>query len=156
MKRSSYQNVALGAAIAFVAAAICLFGSPAASAMGTATIQQRNGHTDVYHDVVIKVIHNALYMTSADGRGTLVINRAACSYQGELLVCFATGATLVQSGQTSSLDFQRGTLYVNSTNDDQQLSLSTTKVPAHGILLSFSTKIGTYVSLSGTIDKVVK
>jgi len=154
MTASSYRAALI--ALLSMIAAVCAFGPSTARAMGTMTIQQSNGVTNVYRDVVIKVIHNALYMTSADGKGTLVINRAACSYQGDLMVCFATGATLVQAGQTSSLDFKHGTLYVNSTDDAQQLALSTAKVPAHGILLSFSTKIGTYVSLTGTIDKVVK
>jgi hypothetical protein len=128
----------------------------AAGATGTVTIAQTDGTTDVYHDVLIKVIHNALYMTTADGKGTLVINRAACSYQGQLMICFATGATLVQAGATRPLDFTTGTLYINSTDDPQQLALSSTKVPAHSILLSFTTERGTYVSLNGRIDKVVK
>jgi hypothetical protein len=139
-----------------VSLAVCAFGTTAARAAGTVTIVQADGHTDVYHDVVIKVIHSALFMTSADGKGTLVINRAACSYQGELMVCLPTGATLVQAGQTSSLDFKKGTIYVNSTDDPQQLALSTAKVAPHSIVLSFTTKRGTYVSLSGRIDKVVK
>ncbi|MGA2760518.1 MAG: hypothetical protein ABSF08_09395, partial [Candidatus Cybelea sp.] len=85
-----------------------------------------------------------------------VISRAACSHQGEVLVCLATNATLVQSGMTSPLDFQRGTVYVNNTDSPQQLVLSTTKVPAHGILVSLTTKIGTYIGLTGRIDKVVQ
>jgi hypothetical protein len=133
--------------------AIAVFGIGSASAKGTVTIAQADGHTDVYRDVVIKVIHGALYMTSADGRGTLVITRAACSYQAQLMVCIATNATLVQAGKTSPLDFSTGTLYLNATDAPQPLALSSAKVPAHGILLSFTTKRGTYVSLSGRIDR---
>jgi hypothetical protein len=147
-------TVAFATALTFGIA--CLLGTPAARATGTILIQQADGQTNLYHDVVIKVIHNALYMTSSDGRGTLVINRAACSYQGQLMACLPTSATLVQSGQTSPLDFKQGTLYVNSTDDPQPLSASTQKVDAHGIVLSFTTKRGTYVNLSGRIDKVVK
>ena len=132
------------------------FGASPAGAAGTVLIRQSSGQTNVYHGVAIKVIRNVLYMTTSDGKGTLVISRAACSYQGELMICFATGATLVQAGKTSAIDFRRGTLYVNSTDDPQQMALSTTKVPPHSILLSFSTDRGTYVSLSGRIDKVVK
>ena len=127
-----------------------------AQATGTITIVQADGHTNVYDDVAIKVIHNALYMTSADGKGTLVINRAACSYQGNVMVCFVTSATLVQSGATSPLDFKNGTLYVNLTDDAQSLVMSTMKVAPHSVLLSFTTKKGTYVSLTGRLDKVVK
>lgn len=133
-----------------------LVGPQAARADGTVLIQQSNGHRDTYDDVVIKVIHSALYLTSADGHGTIVINRAACSYQGQLMVCLPTSAALVQSGKTSALDFKSGTLYLNDTDDAQQLSMSTAKVPPHGILLSFTTQRGTYVNLSGRIDKVVK
>jgi hypothetical protein len=127
-----------------------------ARATGTITIVQDDGHSNVYDDVEIKVIHNALYMTSADGKGTLVINRAACSYQGKVMVCFVTSATLVQSGKTSPLDFKTGTLYVNLTDDPQSLVMSTMKVAPHSVLLSFTTKKGTYVSLTGRLDKVVK
>jgi hypothetical protein len=127
-----------------------------ARAMGTVTIQQANGTRSTYHDAVIKIIHNALYVTSADGKGTLVINRAACAYQGAVLVCFVTSATLVQAGKTSPLDFRNGTVYVNMTNDPQTLTRSTMKVPAKGIVSSFTTVRGTYVNLVGSIDKVVK
>ena len=155
MKSYSYQAGMAALAIVLTAAAFAFDPVPA-GATGTVTIQQANGATNVYDDVVIKVIHSALYATSADGKGTLVINRAACFYQGALMVCLPTSATLVQSGQTSPLDFRKGTIYVNSTDDPQQLALSTTKVAPHSILLSFTTKRGTYVSLVGRIDKVVK
>lgn len=127
-----------------------------AGARGTATIVQADGHTDVYRDVNISVIRGVLYVTTADGTGTMVINRAACSYQGQLMVCFATHAALIQSGETSPLDFKSGTLYANDTDDYLPLALSTTKVPPHSILLSFTTKRGTSISVSGRFDKVVK
>jgi hypothetical protein len=128
----------------------------AAGATGTMTIVQANGHTNIYDDVEIKVVHGALYMTSADAKGTIVIDRAACSYQGKLMVCLATGATLIQAGETSPLDFKHGTVYLNDTDDYQSLVLSTTKVAPHSLLVSFTTKRGTYLSLNGRIDKVVK
>ena len=127
----------------------------AAGATGTVTIVQPNGNSNVYNNVEIKIIHSALYITSADGKGTMVVNKAACSYQDKLMVCFATNATLVQSGKTSPLDFKRGTIYLNDTDDFQPLVLSTEKVPPHSVLISFTTKRGTSVSLSGRIDKVV-
>jgi hypothetical protein len=156
MKSSFFRpRLAVLAAILAIAG-VCAVGPVPALAGGTMTIVQPDGTQNVYHDVMIKVIHSALYITSADGKGTLVINRAACSYQGELMVCFATHATLVQSGAVSPLDFKQGTLYVNTSGDWQQLSLSTAKVAPHGIMLSFTTKRGTYISLTGTFDKVVK
>ena len=153
VSQSGFGAVAFAAAAALTA---CLFATAAARAEGTLTIQQSGGEKNVYHNVAIKVLHSALYVTSEDGKGTLVINRAACAYQGKLMVCLPTSAALVQSGKTSALDFQKGTVYLNSTDDAQQLSASTTKVAPHSIVLSFTTQRGTYVSLTGQIDKVVK
>ena len=127
-----------------------------AGARGTATIVQANGDTNVYDDVKIKVLNGALYMTTADGTGTMIINRAACSHQGKLMVCFATNAILVQNGKTSPLDFKSGTIYANDTDDFQPLVMSSQKVPPHSIMLSMTTKRGTYVSLSGRVDQTIK
>ncbi|HVR47342.1 MAG TPA: hypothetical protein VMT95_12005 [Candidatus Binatia bacterium] len=153
MKLSFFGSAA--AATLALASATGLTAAPA-QAMGTVTIQQPNGARNTYHDAVIKVIHNALFITSADGKGTLVINRAACAYQGAVLVCFVTSATLVQAGKTSPLDFRNGTVYVNMTDQPQALARSTMKVPAKGIVSSFTTARGTYVNMIGSIDKVVK
>ena len=138
-----------------VTAAICCAATPV-RAGGTVTIQQADGTTNSYDDVTINIIHSALYLTSADGKGTLVINRAACAYQGELLVCLPTSATLIQSGATNAIKLTTGTIYLNLTDDPQQLALSSAKVAPHSILLSLTTKRGTYVTLSGRIDKTVK
>jgi hypothetical protein len=135
----------------------CLVLSTAiAGATGTVTIVQANGHTDVYRSAEIKVIHGALYVTTQDGKGTIVVNRAACSYQGKVMVCFATGATLVQSGETSPLDFKRGTAYLNNTGDYQSLAMTSTKLAPHSVLISFTTDRGTLLTVDGRIDKVVK
>ncbi len=99
------------AAVALALATQAALTSAPAPAMGTVTIQQPTAR-NTYHNVEIKIIHNALFVTSADGRGTLVINRAACAYQGAVLVCFVTSATLVQAGKTTPLDFRNGTVYV--------------------------------------------
>jgi hypothetical protein len=132
------------------------WGAPAARATGTVRIQQSDGSVNTYDDVGIKIIHEALYVTSADGKGTLVINRAACGYQQQILVCLPTTVTLVQAGSVKKLDLKTGTLYLNLTGSDQPLVLSTTKIPPHGLLFTFSTDVGTYVTLSGTVDKVTK
>src|SRR5277367_6321986 len=79
----------------------CALVPAPAGATGTATVRQSDGRVNVYQNVQLKVIHNALFVTTADGEGTLVIYRAACSYQGDLMVCFVTSATLVQAGKTS-------------------------------------------------------
>jgi hypothetical protein len=128
----------------------------AARAEGTARIQQADGTVNVYEDVKIQIIHNTLAMTTADGKGTLMIYRAACAYQGDIYVCLPTGATLVQGGSVNPINITRGTVYANLTGEMQQLSLSTMRLPAHSIMMALRTKRGTYVTLSGTIDKVKK
>jgi hypothetical protein len=152
----SYSDRLKAAAGSLAIVALMALGAAPAGAAGTILIVQNDGNSDKYEGVQIKIIHDSLYITSEDGKGTIVISRAACSFQGKLLVCLARGGALVQSGTTKPLDLQLGTLYLNTTDDPQQLVLSTTKVPPHGVLLSFTTDIGTYVSLTGRIDKVVK
>jgi hypothetical protein len=134
----------------------CLLTAAPASAIGTITIRQSDGDVNVYKDVEIKVIHGALYLTSDDGNGTIIVNRAACSYQGKVLVCFATGAALVQEGEASALDLKTGTVYLNSTGDAQPLVLSSAKLPGHSIMLLLSTNLGTYITVHGRIDEVVQ
>ena len=155
MKSYSYKAIAASLVAVFT---LLAFGSTmtAARATGTMTIKQTSGDTNTYDGVEIKIIHSALYVTSADGKGTLVINRAACSHQEKLLVCLPTSAALVQSGETTPLDFQSGTVYLNDTDDYQPMPLTTAKVAPHSMVLSFTTKKGTYVSVLGRIDKVVK
>ncbi|HTU82262.1 MAG TPA: hypothetical protein VMF61_09040 [Candidatus Acidoferrales bacterium] len=137
-------------------AALLAFTVTPADASGTVTIQQKDGSVDTYSDVGIKIIHNALYLTSADGKGTLVVNRAACSYQDQILVCLPTGVTLIQAGAAKPLDLATGTIYANMTDQMLSLPLSSTRLPPHSIVFSISTKLGTYVNLSGSIDKVTK
>lgn len=142
---------------AFASLAVLTWSSTiAARADGTARIQQTNGTVNVYDNVKIQIIHNTLAMTTADGKGTLMIYRAACAYQGDVLVCLPTGATLVQGGSVNPIHITRGTVYANLTDATQQLSLSTTHIPAHSIMMALTTRKGTYVTLSGTIDKVKK
>lgn len=139
-----------------VAFASFLFATGVAMANGKLLVQHANGKTDTYNNVAIKVVHGALYVTSSDGKGTIVIHRAACSYQSKLLVCLPTSVTLVQAGKIQPLDLKIGTVYLNDTDAPQPLVLSSAKVPPHSVLLSFTTHRGTYVSLNGRIDQVVK
>jgi hypothetical protein len=156
MRLPFWKALAAACAAVLGVCAAGAFSATAARATGTVTIRQADGATNVYRNVVIEVIRGALFMTSSDGKGTLVIHRAACSYQGQLLVCFATSATLIQGGETNPLDLRNGTIYVNSGGTAAQMALSTIKVPPHSVVLSFSTNRGTYVSLRGRIDKVVQ
>jgi hypothetical protein len=128
-----------------------------AGATGTLRVQQSDGKVNVYPDVVIRLIsHKALTITSADGKGVLKIDQAACSYAGLLRSCLLYHMEWIQAGELHPIDLVRGTIYVNLTGQKQQLPLSSTQLPPNGVLLAFLTKRGTNVSMTGTIDEVQK
>ncbi len=115
--------------LAATVAVIAGLGSPVvAGATGTITIHHKTGTSNTYRDVEIKLFSGSLFLTTDDGNGTLVITRAACSYQGEIIVCLPTNAALVQDGESNALSLKSGTVYLNYTGADQQLSKSTTKI----------------------------
>jgi hypothetical protein len=127
-----------------------------ASASGTVLIQRAEQSPTTYTDAKIQVIHNTLNVTSADGKGTLIVTRAACAYQGEILACLPTGVTLVQFGDVHALDLKSGMVYANMTDTTQQLSHSTMKLPPNGVMMTLQTERGTFINVTGVIDKVTK
>jgi hypothetical protein len=142
-------------AAALVAAACSVFVPATASATGTINIHQNAGKVTTYKDVEIKVFSGSLFLTSDDGDGTIVITRAACSYQGQILVCFPTAAALVQDGESSALNLKSGTLYFNSTKAALPLSRSSTRLPANSIMATLALKDGTTINATGRIDEVI-
>ncbi len=80
-----------------------------AGATGTITIHHKDGTANTYRDVEIKLFSGSLFLTTDDGDGTIVVTRAACSYQGEIIVCLPTTAALVQDGESNALSVTRGT-----------------------------------------------
>lgn len=141
------------AAAAFVA---CLVAAPQARATGTILIQRSNGDAKTYDGIEIKALSGTLFLTSNDGHGTIVVNRAACSFQGKVMVCLPTSVVLVQDGESSPLALRSGTVYLNDTGQDQQLSLSSQKIKAHSVMVTFTTKGGTHVNVIGQFDQVIR
>ena len=139
-----------------VALMLVTLHAAAARATGTLQINDGDGANNTYTGVTVNVFSGSLFVTSADGKGTLVVNRAACSYQGKIIVCLPTSVILVQKGTSNALALTTGTVYLNYTGEAQPLALSSEKLPAHAVLLSFRTASGTYVSLRGTIDKLIQ
>lgn len=135
-----------------------ILGAPLyrAAAHGTARIQQPDGDVKIYRNVFIRIKDEAMAITSSDGRGTIVLGKAACTRVEGLVHCIPYDATLEQHGKSFHIPLQSGTVYLNPTKTQQRLSLSTTTIPPRGVLLSIRTKRGTYVSLSGVIDQVQK
>jgi hypothetical protein len=136
---------------------ISIFGAlgvARADATGTMRVQQNDGTVQVYHDVLIRVAQRTLRIGSKDRKGVLVIDRAACSYAGSLLRCLPSTIKFEQNGQTHQIQLITGTLYVNLTDDMQQLHHSSTQLSPHDVMLMMQTKRGTYISLHGHIDEM--
>jgi hypothetical protein len=141
------------------AAALLLMGMTAlaplpAAATGTVLIQQPDGSRKTYSGVRIAVWNESMAITSRDGKGTVVFGKASCTLIGDLVRCLPYDATLFQNGQTMHIVLQSGTVWLNPTHANQQLSHSTEQLPPRGILLAVRTKRGTYVTLTGTVDEV--
>ncbi|MGC2407985.1 MAG: hypothetical protein WA431_16395 [Candidatus Cybelea sp.] len=150
----SFHTNRLAAAI--IAIAGCVLIPAVASATGTINIQHKNGTNNTYDDVTIKVFSGSLFLTSHDGEGTIVVTRAACAYQGKIIVCLPTSAALVQEGTSNALNLKSGTIYLNYADQAQPLARSSAKLPAHSIMLALTTRNGTFVSVHGRIDQVIK
>lgn len=136
------------------ATALSWYGSCGAS--GTALVQQRDGSTKTYRDIFIQIRNEELMLTTADGAGTLVIGKAACTKVGELVKCLPYDATLYQNGRKAQVRIASGTAWYNPSATAQPLSYSSARIPPHGIMLSMTSKAGTYVSVTGTVDEVKK
>ncbi|MBV8655450.1 MAG: hypothetical protein JO160_05345 [Candidatus Eremiobacteraeota bacterium] len=139
---------------ALVAACIAVTFPVTARAAGTALVEQPDGTIKVYKDVHIAIRDEEMVLTTSDGIGTLVIGKAACTKVGPLIDCIPYDATLYQNGWKDRVMLRSGTVWLNPTADPQPLSHSSAKIAAHGVLLSVTSKHGTYVSLTGTIDEV--
>ena len=127
-----------------------------ADAKGTVLVRQHDGETKTYRDVTVKIREQAMALISADGRGRIVLGKAGCTKVGELLRCTAYDATLDQYGRSRHIPLITGTVWLNPTNSKQQMTYSSQQLAPRGILGSFETKRGTYVSLTGTVDEVEK
>ncbi len=143
-------------AIATLVAMFSAFEAAGAGATGTVVIQQIDGSIKTYDDVVIRIRNDELALTSSDGQGTLVIGKAACMKVGELVKCLPYDATLYQNGGKHHVTLKSGTVWLNPTMTKQPLSLTSAQLAPHGVLMSVTTKTGTYVSLTGTVDRIGK
>jgi hypothetical protein len=143
--------------IAAFFAALLVASLGRANATGTVVIKHSDGTTKTYHNVRIAVRYESMAITSADGKGMVVLGKASCEKVGGLLRCLTYDATLLQAGQTTHIPLRDGTVWLNpSATDAQQLTHSSTKLPPHGVLLAVQTKRGTYVTMTGVVDEILK
>ena len=139
-----------------IVAALCVLPPAPAGATGAISIHHASGASNSYSDVEIRVFSGSLFLTSDDGDGTIVVTRAACSYQGKIIVCLPISAALVQDGESSALALRRGTIYLNYTSTAQSMSFSSSKLPAKSILLALTLNDGTLINVHGRIDQVIE
>jgi hypothetical protein len=125
-----------------------------AGATGTATITHPDGTQSTYSNVRITIWNESMAFTSSDGKGTVVLGKAACTKIGELIECLPWDATLFQNGNKTRIPLQSGTVWLNPSSTMQHLSNSSTQLPPRGVLLAVKTRRGTYVTLSGVVDEV--
>ena len=136
----------------FVTLAIFAFLGPSiAHAKGTVRVQQSNGSVQLYENATIEVVAKNLEITTADGKGKLVITDAACSYVQKLMRCLPYSYVLKQNG-THRLDFDHGTIYYNPTQTKQQLTYSSTQLEPEGVMIAARSKKGTYLTVTGKLD----
>ncbi len=126
-----------------------------AQAKGTMRVQQSDGSVQLYNNVNLAVAGRVLKITTANKKGTLIVDDAACSFTDKILRCIPDRVRLQQNG-THDLDFDRGTVYFNLTDSKHQLKYSSTQLPPNGVLGTLISPKGTYVTLSGTLDSSSK
>lgn len=134
-------------------AALVLLPDPA-RATGTVRILQNDGSTKTYTRVRIAIRDQSMAITSADGEGTLVLGKAACTKVDELVECLPYDATLFQNGMRTHIALQSGTVWLNPSKTDQRLTHSSTQLPPRGVMLAIRTRRGTYVTMTGIVDEV--
>lgn len=146
--------------IGLLAGSLCaagLFGAIGpAGATGTARIQQPDGSTKVYSNVRIVVRDESMAITSSDGQGTVVLGKAACTKIGELVHCLPYDATLFQYGERTRIPLQTGSVWLNPMRAYEALPQSSQQLPPRGVSLVVRTKRGTYLTLEGVVDEVLR
>jgi hypothetical protein len=141
--------------LAILGSVLAIPASPS-DAAGTVRIQQRDGSAKTYTNVRINVQNEQMEITSSDGKGTFVLGKAACTKVGALLRCIPYDGTLEQNGRATHIQLKSGTVWLNPSQTTQQLSHSSIQLPPRGVLLAMQTKAGTYVSMTGVVDKIQK
>jgi len=125
-----------------------------ADAKGTIRIQQADGTVHVFKNANIRLANKTLTIVSSDRKGTILIEKAACSLEDQIIKCYPYAATLRQGGRTREILMQSGTLYANLTTENRTLPLSSTQLTPRGIMFAMRTQGGSYVALRGEIDEV--
>ena len=123
-----------------------------ALANGTVRVQQSDGSVQKYPQTRMAWTGHALWLHSADGKGVLEITTGACTYVNDLLRCYPNGMILHQNGKQRPIAVSRGTIYMNFTDQQQRLPLSSQAIAPQALMVAIQTQHGTYVTVRGHLD----
>jgi len=140
-----FRTIVAASCLAFACSGIAL-------ATGTARIQKADGGVRYYRNVKIVIANRKMSVTTSNGVGKLVIDKAGCMASGELVRCYPFDAVVYQRGDARRIPIASGTAYVNPTSMAMQLPLSSMRLPPRGVLLVMRTQTGAYFSLNGVAD----
>jgi hypothetical protein len=138
--------------IALIATIFVAAQTAAVSAAGSVQIQQSNGSVKTYAGVTLKVAHASLTLTSADKVSSVVVGGADCVPVGDITRCSGGKFAFLQDGKKRAIPEKASTFYVNSTDRDLTLPLSTSKIAAHSVVFALETAKGTDLTGSGKLD----
>ena len=138
----------------FVLALLCT--AAPSGATGTLRVQHLDGKIKTYQHVRVLVKDESMALVSADGKGYLVLGKAACTLIGKNLRCALYDGTLLQFGQKTHVALKDGTLWLNPGKTAEQIADSSVKLAPHGVWLSVVSKKGLHATLSGTADEIQK
>lgn len=148
------RGIVMTTKCAMLAVALAFLVPAGAGATGTIRIQQPDGNVKYYTNVRIAVVKRQMTITSADGVGSIVVQRAGCEVVGKLLRCSPYDAVLKQRGGTVPIAIAHGTAWLNPGTETQTLPMSSTRLPHYGVIVSARSERGTYLSLTGVADVV--
>ena len=136
-------------------ASICIpfafFASPAL-AEGELTVEYSNGDVEVFSDVEISNTETVLYIKGQETGSILLITKNECDKEGELFVCQKARVGLQSYGVLEELKVEQIFLFINGTNEPQDILGSTITLSPNTVLLEFATDVDSFVSGFGTID----
>jgi hypothetical protein len=128
----------------------CAMQPPLAAAKGTATVHWSNGTQRIYEHVTIRVLGTRA--TPATSK-TIVVSQNHCARVGSLERCQPYWTNLIHSGVQQRLDLLRGFEYVNLGRVTTSLPHSAYKLAANGLMLTFSTRHGVTITITGQVDR---
>lgn len=133
-----------------------LSASSGVLAKGEMSVEYPDGETDIYEEMQIFHTPDTLYLKDASGINTVVISKAECTKEGQLLYCDRAKVFLENYGVSEEIVFTQLALFINETSSRQEIQGSRLVLKPKTILLEGVTKKGTFITAFGKIDSTEK